>query len=1134
MAEKEIVVNLRLAETGVREQFNRLKAALIDVKQEVAENNKALRDNAKEQKAVEAELKKGKATAEQAAAALQFLKTERDKLKAQAATLASAEAGLSAQYREARNDVGGLTEANLRFRDVMAQASLKAIEQSSVLQKLGTRMEFIKSEQDRLNAEYAQTETQLRAIEKEQTSLNDSLAQGKITQQQYATIQAQLNEQYKQGKLTQDQYVASSNKLEAELGQLNAQTTDLRAKFDALGKELKEGRITVDEFRTRTAALEQSVVGVGAAVTRGVADLKNFALGFVGVVAVAQGAISAIKSIASTIADFDQQLANIRSLGGEYAASIDRIAQAAVELGPKLGIAPVEALKGFEELAKAGLTTEQILTGGLEAALTLAAAGTLEVGQAAELTASTLTQFNLQGEEAGKIADLLAKGANIAQGGVGDLGAALNQSGLVAAQFGLSVEETVGALTLFAQAGLIGSDAGTSFRSALLRLQNPTKEARDVLNQYGIELVDAQGNFLDLATIAGQLQTRLSGLTEEQRGAALATIFGQDAIRVANILYKEGAESVASYTRQVNDSGFASGVAGERLNSLQGSVSQLGASWDRFVLSVEKGDGVIGKSLRAAVDFVRDLVDALADLNGQGPLSEAINKAQSEVKNFQGLGRDLNIGARNFAKEIGQLEGQIAKLRKQEEDNERLFRPKAAAFNREQIAATEAQIEALKKEQVEYALRLKALAENKGATDKDTAANNTNAVSIETVAAARKRLNEELAAAKARRDALAATDTAGLAKANAEVASLEKQVAKLEGTGKGAADVTANVAGSVADLQARIAELRSQQAQSTSSEQFATYQAQIDTLTQSVDVLTGKLSQDFVDAANAIPVPQDVIISTSPLAPATPEGVDVVALQAQQQLESINSLEEFLAIRNELTGVYNQEQLDLYQAQFEAERALDDAKIDAAFGLANALATLTTEGTDAAKVAFGLQKALAIADVIIKTQREIAGYYAAYSLLPGGAAIATSQATAAKIRAGISIATIAAQAIKGFDQGGYTSPGHRLKPAGIVHAGEWVAPQWQVNHPHFGRIIEMLEQARASRSSFNWSDGYATGGPVITRGTALVNATAPSDLLNIENAVSARLAIDRPVIAQFTEFLKVQDRYAKSIQIAEA
>jgi hypothetical protein len=83
------------------------------------------------------------------------------------------------------------------------------------------------------------------------------------------------------------------------------------------------------------------------------------------------------------------------------------------------------------------------------------------------------------------------------------------------------------------------------------------------------------------------------------------------------------------------------------------------------------------------------------------------------------------------------------------------------------------------------------------------------------------------------------------------------------------------------------------------------------------------------------------------------------------------------------------------------------------------LATLAGENERLANVLFAIDKGLAIAKIIIDTQREIGGYFAANAVfgLPG-AAIAAKQSLAAKLRAGASIATIVATSIAKFKKGG--------------------------------------------------------------------------------------------------------------------
>lgn len=327
---------------------------------------------------------------------------------------------------------------------------------------------------------------------------------------------------------------------------------------------------------------------------------------------VAGGVVAAGLTLAiAKAADFDQAMSNVEAATHESASNMKLLRDAAIEAGAKTVFSARESADAIEELAKAGLSTKDIVGGGLKGALDLAAAGGLGVADAAGVASTTLKQFGLEGDKAGHVADVLAAGAGKAMGDVSDLSQALAQSGTVSAQFGLSLDETVGSLAAFASKGLLGSDAGTSFRSMLLRLANPTGEAAKLMKSLGINAYDASGQFVGMESLAGQLQSRLGGLTQEQRNANLAIIFGQDAIRAANVLYTEGGQGIKQWTDDVNDAGYAGETAALRLNNLKGDLEQLGGAFDSAMISIgESGQG----PLRMLVQGITELLDTFNEM----------------------------------------------------------------------------------------------------------------------------------------------------------------------------------------------------------------------------------------------------------------------------------------------------------------------------------------------------------------------------------------------------------------------------------------------------------------------------------------------------------------------------------------
>lgn len=373
--------------------------------------------------------------------------------------------------------------------------------------------------------------------------------------------------------------------------------------------------------RTVSIAIEAKVAGAVAglnslskAASGAVTELeksakKRQALGELGDTAGKAGlaAAAGLGAIVVASSRFEKAMSGVKAATGGTAQELDRLRDAAIQAGADTAFSASEAADGIEQLAKAGVSTGDILAGGLTGALDLAAAGQIGVGEAAEYAAKAMTQFGLSGDQVPHVADLLAAAAGKASGEVGDFGMALNQSGLVADQVGVSIEETTGALAAFASAGLLGSDAGTSFKTMLGALTPNSAAAASEMQRLGISAYDAQGNFVGLADFAGQLQGSLSTLSAEQRQAALETIFGSDAVRAASVLYEQGESGVRKWTAAVDDQGFAAETAATKLDNLAGDLEALKGSLETALIG--SSEGAQGP-LRSLTQTLTDAVNA--------------------------------------------------------------------------------------------------------------------------------------------------------------------------------------------------------------------------------------------------------------------------------------------------------------------------------------------------------------------------------------------------------------------------------------------------------------------------------------------------------------------------------------------
>lgn len=427
-----------------------------------------------------------------------------------------------------------------------------------------------------------------------QAKLADARKSGNTTaivtaEERLATAQRDVESTTRKAAAAQDAYETAAEQAAAAAGQLNGALDDTATKAGTVSGKITENAAAMEQVGT-------ALIGVGGVLVAGFG-----------------GAVK-------TAADFEKAMSSVKAATQETPENLQRMAEAAKRAGADTAYSAEEAAAGIEEMAKAGVETEQIINGGLDGALSLAASGAMEVGDAAELAASAMVQFKLKGEDIPHIADLLAAGAGKAQGSVKDLGDALNQSGLIAAQTGLDIEETTGTLAAFANAGLTGSDAGTSFKTMLQRLNPQSAAAAELMDELGLSAYDAQGNFIGMEAYAGKLQGALSGMSEQQRAAALNTLFGSDAIRAASVLYEEGSAGVAEWTEKVNDAGYASKVASDMQDNLAGDLEKLGGAFDTVFLQAGTGANDVLRDmvqgLEGFVDWVGTLPPAVLSIGG--------------------------------------------------------------------------------------------------------------------------------------------------------------------------------------------------------------------------------------------------------------------------------------------------------------------------------------------------------------------------------------------------------------------------------------------------------------------------------------------------------------------------------------
>lgn len=344
-----------------------------------------------------------------------------------------------------------------------------------------------------------------------------------------------------------------------------------------------------------------------------------------------------IKSTIATAAEFEAKMSNIKAVTGASAETMAQFDKAATKAGADTAFSASEAADAIGELAKAGVSTEDILNGGLTASLNLATAGELDLKEAAEITSTALNAFRRDGMTATQAANQLAGAANASATDVHELKYGLSMVAPVASGLGLSFRDTTNALAVFAQNGLKGSDAGTSLKTMLMNLQPQTEKQMNLMRELGIITEDgsnqfftAEGKIKSFAEISQVLKDKLGGLTDAEKQMALKTMFGTDAVRAATIAMNEGADG-ANKMQDAIDKVTVAEVAAEKMNNLKGAVEILRGSFETFQKTL--GTAVL-PVLTTFVKWLDKLVDRINNSQGFQKFLDALNSLNPALNQF--------------------------------------------------------------------------------------------------------------------------------------------------------------------------------------------------------------------------------------------------------------------------------------------------------------------------------------------------------------------------------------------------------------------------------------------------------------------------------------------------------------------
>jgi TP901 family phage tail tape measure protein len=318
-----------------------------------------------------------------------------------------------------------------------------------------------------------------------------------------------------------------------------------------------------------------------------------------------------------TFAEFDDQMRLVQAVTGATGAQFGKLTEQAKELGRTTSWTAAEAAQGMISLGRAGFKSDEI-EASIAGVMDLARATGTEIGPATDIASNALRAFRLEASEMTRVVDVLTATANGSAQTLEDLGEAFKYVAPLAAETGLTIEDTAKIVGALANFGVRGSQAGTVLKAIQTRMASDSK-AQELYLDLGIDITDAEGNLRKVNDVLLELGDRLRNVPSGERLAMIKTLFGQyglTGVAITTANFRElndaidNADGTAARTAQTMDAGLG-GAIRIMESAIEGAAIAIGES---LVPTLTKGANTLEDAATRFTAFVQEHPNAITNV----------------------------------------------------------------------------------------------------------------------------------------------------------------------------------------------------------------------------------------------------------------------------------------------------------------------------------------------------------------------------------------------------------------------------------------------------------------------------------------------------------------------------------------
>lgn len=433
-----------------------------------------------------------------------------------------------------------------------------------------------------------------------------------------------LAAEYKKQGMTQSE---ANKKAYADMGyvakethkKVNSEVDETTDTYKDSSEKIKD---TVNDTAEKTeSSMTKALKKIGAAVVAAFAvdKIKDFG-----------------KACISAGMDFDSQMSTVAAISGATGEEFEILRAKAQEMGATTAFSATESAQAMEYMAMAGWKTTDI-TNGLAGVMNLAAASGEDLATTSDIVTDAMTAFGMSADQSTYFADVLAQTATNANTNVGMMGETFKYVAPLAGAMGYNIEDMSAAIGLMANAGIEGSQSGTSLRNIITNLASPTDTVAGAMDDLGISLTDSDGKTKSFGETLSDLRISFADLDEVQKTQYASAIAGKEGMSGLLALINSSDEDFDKLTDSIkNCTGASEKMAEIRLDNLEGDVTLFKSALEGAQIAIsDKLTPVLRNLVKKATDWLpkiqKSIIAVIDKLEDKfGPLIKRIKNIAEE------------------------------------------------------------------------------------------------------------------------------------------------------------------------------------------------------------------------------------------------------------------------------------------------------------------------------------------------------------------------------------------------------------------------------------------------------------------------------------------------------------------------